>query len=421
MAGILFLGMLILFILGVPIAAGIGMAAAGFLAFLTELPLTVVPQRLFTTSDSFPLMAIPFFVLSGALMESGGISKRLIHLADAFVGHKTGGLAMVVIITSMFFAAISGSSAATVTAVGVILIPAMIQKGYSRSFSASVQACSGQMGVIIPPSIPMVIYGVATGVSIGDMFKAGVLPGILMGISLIGLSYMICKKRGYRGNEKKATAKEKMHAFTEAIWAIFMPVIILGGVYSGMFTPTEAAAVAAGYSFLVGKFIYKDLKLKELPEVIGNAAVITATIMFLVATAGLLAWLMGRLNVPQQVAQMFTTLAHNRVTFLLIVNVLLFFVGMFFDAGPAIIILAPLLSPIAAAFGIDLIHFGIIMVVNLAIGYCTPPVGINLFLSCQIAGIKLEEMMKDVLKFLVVLVIDVLIISFVPFLSMAFI
>lgn len=186
MAGILFVGMLVLFILGVPIAAGIGMAAAGFLAFLTDLPLTVVPQRLFTTSDSFPLMAIPFFVLSGALMESGGISKRLIHLADAFVGHKTGGLAMVVIITSMFFAAISGSSAATVTAVGVILIPAMIQKGYSRSFSASVQACSGQMGVIIPPSIPMVIYGVATGVSIGDMFKAGVLPGILMGVSLIG-------------------------------------------------------------------------------------------------------------------------------------------------------------------------------------------------------------------------------------------
>lgn len=419
MAGLVFIVLLALCFIGVPIATSIGAASTGYLAFLTDLPLIVAPQRMFTTIDSFPLMAVPFFVLSGGLMQAGGISKRLIRLADACVGHLTGGLAIVVIITSMFFAAVSGSSAATITALGVILIPAMVEKGYDKSYAASVQACSGQMGVIIPPSIPMVVYAVATETSIADLFKAGLFPGILMGASLIIFCYFTCKRRGYVGNSTRATGREKLLALKEAIWAIFMPVIILGGIYSGWFTPTEAAAIAVGYAFIVGIFVYKELDIRKIKDIMLESAVTTATILFLISCAGLLAWIMGRLNVAQAVAAFFDLFVHNKIVFLLVVNLLLFFVGMFSDAGPAIIILAPLLAPIAESYNISLVHFGIIMVVNLAVGFCTPPVGVNLFLSSQIAGIKLEDMLKDVVKFLIILVADVLIISFVPFLSTA--
>lgn len=419
MAGLVFIVLLVLCFIGVPIATSIGAASTGYLAFLTDLPLIVAPQRMFTTIDSFPLMAVPFFVLSGGLMQAGGISKRLIRLADACVGHLTGGLAIVVIITSMFFAAVSGSSAATITALGVILIPAMVEKGYDKSYAASVQACSGQMGVIIPPSIPMVVYAVATETSIADLFKAGLFPGILMGASLIIFCYFTCKRRGYVGNSTRATGKEKLLALKDAIWAIFMPIIILGGIYSGWFTPTEAAAIAVGYAFIVGIFVYKELDIRKIKDIMLESAVTTATILFLISCAGLLAWIMGRLNVAQAVTGFFDLFVHNKVAFLLVVNLLLFFVGMFSDAGPAIIILAPLLAPIAESYNISLVHFGIIMVVNLAVGFCTPPVGVNLFLSSQIAGIKLEDMLRDVVKFLIILVADVLIISFVPALSTA--
>ena len=419
MAGLVFIVLLALCFIGVPIATSIGAASTGYLAFFTDLPLIVAPQRMFTTIDSFPLMAVPFFVLSGGLMQAGGISKRLIRLADACVGHLTGGLAIVVVITSMFFAAVSGSSAATITALGVILIPAMVEKGYDKSYAAAVQACSGQMGVIIPPSIPMVVYAVATETSIADLFKAGILPGIVMGVSLMIFCYFTCKKRGYVGNSTRATGKEKLMALKEAIWAIFMPIIILGGIYSGWFTPTEAAAIAVGYAFIVGIFVYRELDIRKIKNIMLESAVTTATILFLISCAGLLAWIMGRLNVAQAVAAFFDLFVHNKITFLLVVNLLLFFVGMFSDAGPAIIILAPLLAPVAESYNISLVHFGIIMVVNLAVGFCTPPVGVNLFLSSQIAGIKLEDMLKDVVKFLVVLVADVLIVSFVPFLSTA--
>ena len=391
-----------------------------YLMGVTSIPLTVIAQRMFTGADSFPLMAVPFFVIAGCLMECGGISKKLIDFADACIGHRTGGLAMVVIVTSAFFAAISGSSAATVTAIGMIMIPAMIHHGYDRRYAAAVQCCSGQMGIIIPPSIAMVVFAVATESSISDMFKGGILPGVFMAFALCILNYFVCKKRGYTGSERSSWL-QRWVALKKAFLSILMPIIVLGSIYSGVCTPTESAAIAVVYAFILGAFVYKELTWKKALQMFGNAAITTATILFLIACANVFAWVLGRLNVPAQVAAAITSIAHNKYMFLLLVNLLLFIVGMFMDVAPAITILAPLLYPVAATFGIHPIHFGIIMVVNLAVGLCTPPVGINLFLSCQIAEIKFTDILKDVLPFLLVLVGVVLVVTYVPWLSLAFI
>ncbi|WNX83047.1 TRAP transporter large permease [Agathobaculum sp. NTUH-O15-33] len=418
MVAILFILFLALIILGTPIAVSLVSSSLTYLMGATTIPLTVVAQRMFTGADSFPLMAVPFFIVAGVLMESGGISKKLIRFADACLGHRTGGLAMVVIVTSAFFAAISGSSAATVTAIGMIMIPAMISKGYDRRFAAAVQCCSGQMGIIIPPSIAMVVFAVSTETSISDMFKAGFIPGIFMAICLCTLSYFVCKKRGYVGSEK-STWKQRAIAFKDAFLAILMPVLVLGTIYAGVCTPTESAAIAVIYAFVLGKFVYHELTWKKVIKQFADAAITTATILFLIACACVFAWVLGRLNVPSQVAAAITSIAHNKIVFLLLVNLLLFIVGMFMDVAPAITILAPLLCPVALGFGINIIHFGIIMVVNLAVGLCTPPVGINIFLSCQIAEIPFTAILKDILPFLLVLILVTLAITFVPWMSLA--
>ena len=418
MIALFFIGLLALLLLGMPIAISLGMSTLLYMLAATPLPLIVIPQRMFTTTDSFPLMAIPFFVLAGALMESSGISEKLIKFVNTLVGHVTGGLAIVVIITSAFFAAISGSSAATVSAIGAILIPAMIRQGYHKNFSAAVQCCSGQLGIIIPPSIAMVLYGVATESSIGKLFTAGILPGIFMAAMLCITAYIMCKRRGYKGVEK-ATARQRLHAFREAILALLMPAIVLGGIYSGLFTPTEAAGVAVIYSYIVGKFAYKRLDFKKTVDLLIEAAITTSVIMILIAFAGAFAWLLGRLRIPAEVAMWITSIAANKYIFLFLVNIFLFIVGMFMDAAPALMILAPLLAPIAAQYGVDLIHFGLIMVVNLAVGLCTPPVGVNIYLSCRIAGTSMEYILKDVFVFLAVLIGVVMVITYVPFLSLA--
>ncbi|QHE51654.1 TRAP transporter large permease [Pontibacillus sp. HMF3514] len=409
----LLVSMLIMFVLTVPIALAIGGASTLAITTSGDLPLLVVVQRIFTSLDSFPLMAIPFFILAGSLMESGGISKRLVHFANTLVGSMTGGLAGVTVVTSMFFAAISGSSPATVAAIGSIMIPAMVAKHYDVNFAAAVQSVAGALGVIIPPSIPMILYGVVVGVSIGDLFLAGIVPGILIGGSLVLTAFIISKRKGYKGT-KSYTNEERLKAFLDAIFAMLMPVIILGGIYGGIFTPTEAAVVAVAYALLIGTVVYREITFKNIIPIFVKSGITTAIIMLIIGNAGLLGWLLTKERIPQTVAQSFIEFSDSPIVFLLIVNLFLLIVGMFFETSASVIILAPILAPIAMQLGIDPIHFGIIMVVNLAIGMVTPPLGVNLFVAMQISKVKLEQLSKAVLIFLAVLIVDVMLISYVP-------
>ncbi|UVI30708.1 TRAP transporter large permease [Paenibacillus spongiae] len=417
MGVILFVFLLLFFALGVPIAISMGLASAVAIWWDGGTPLIVLVQRSFTSIDSFPIMSIPFFVLAGILMEYGGISRRLVAFANALTGHFSGGLAIVTVVTSMFFAAISGSSAATTAALGSILIPAMISRGYHRNFTGAVQSVSGELGVIIPPSIPLILYGISTETSIGDLFMAGFIPGVLIGLSLITTILIIAKKRKYAKETRKSGA-ELWKAFKESFFALLMPVIILGGIYGGYFTPTEAAGVAVGYAFIVGVLVYREIKLKQLMNILTQSVITTSAIMFILASAGLFGWILTREGIPQDVAQFFIGISDSPIVFLLLVNLFLLAVGMFMETNASIIILAPLLAPVAVQLGIDPVHFGIIMIVNLAIGMCTPPLGINLFISAQIAKINLGQITKGMLPFYVVLIITLMMITFIPQISM---
>jgi C4-dicarboxylate transporter, DctM subunit len=414
---ILMVSLFVFLALSVPIAVSIGLSSVIAIVFASNLPISVLAQKAFTSIDSFPLMAIPFFIFAGTLMEKGGIATRLVRFANALVGSLTGGLGMVVVVTSMFFAAISGSGVATTAALGSILIPAMVKKGYDRSYAGALQAISGELGVVIPPSISMILFGVAASVSIGDLFIAGILPGLLIGFSLMLVVFIISKIKGYKG-DSDIPKGEKWAAFKDSILALLMPVIILGGIYGGIFTPTEAAAVAVAYSFIVGVFVYKEIKMKDLISIFSKSMIMTSIVMFIIANAGLFGWVLTREGVPQKFALFFGTVTDSPLIFLLIINVLLLIIGMFFDGGVAIIILAPLLTPIAVSLGIDPVHFGMIMITNLAIGMCTPPLGVNLFVACQIANIRLDQITKAILPFLGIMILNVLLISYIPQISL---
>ncbi|QBP42433.1 TRAP transporter large permease [Paenisporosarcina antarctica] len=417
MAILLFVLLIVLFLINVPIAVALGLASALIFFIDGNVSLIVIMQRMFNSVDSFPLMAIPFFILAGKLMESGGISRRLIHLANVIFGRIKGGLAIVSIVACAFFAAISGSAAATTAAVGGLLIPAMVKKGYDKSFSTAVQAAGGTIGVMIPPSVPLVLYGVTAGVSVSSLFIAGILPGLLVVGSLIILVYVISLIKGYGGGEK-FDFRDFFKALADSLLALLMPVIILGGIYGGIFTPTEAAVVAVVYGLIVGVVFYREIKIKDLMEIFSSSVVITAVIMFIIAGASVFGYFLTRQRIPAELTEAMLGVTTNWIIALLIINAILLICGAFLETSAAIIILTPILVPIVSALGIDLVHFGIIMIVNLAIGFITPPVGINLFVAANIAGTKFESLMKAIVPFIVIMVIDVIIISFIPSISL---
>ena len=402
----------------VPIGISIGTACVIYFLLGGAVDMNYITTTMFTGCDSFPLMAIPFFVLSGALMEGGGLSKRLVDFFDSFVGHVTGGLAIVCVIACMFFGAISGSAPATVAAIGTIMAPSMIQRGYDKGFTMALIAASGCLGTIIPPSIPMVMFGVSTGTSIATLFMAGFLPGITCGLCLIVISVIIARKRGWTGNGMKFTWKRVFHVLKDAIWALLVPVIILGGIYGGIFTPTEAAVVAVVYALIVGLFIYKELDLTRIWEKLFDSGKTTGTILIIVATGTVLGRVLTLEDVPTMVAEGLHSLADSRFMILLLVNLMLLVVGCLMETTSAILIIAPILTPILTSYGVDPVHFGLMMVVNLSIGFITPPVGANLFVACGIGNIKFQHLVRNIIPFLIALLVAQVFITYVEPIAM---
>jgi C4-dicarboxylate transporter, DctM subunit len=420
MAGLLGL-LLLLFALSVPIALALGMAAVPTLMG-RNIPLIAIPQVVFESLDSFALMALPLYVLAGRLMQYGGIAARLVDFAKAIVSWVRGGLAAAVVMTSMLFATISGSSAATAAAVGSMLIPEMEKQRYPRPFSAATVAASAELGVIIPPSVAMIIYGVTVGVSITDMFIAGFLPGLMIAASLM-MTVIVMSWIGGHGERQpfqlRPWASAVWAALKRAALALVMPVIILGGIFGGIFTATEAAVVAVFYALFVGVFIYREIAIRDLPRIFASAAVTSSVVMIIVAFAAMFGFALHLLRAPQQIGTLLTSLTTDPLVFLLMVNIFLLVVGMFMETFAAIIILGPILAPIAMRYGIDPTHFGLIMIVNLAIGMCTPPVGVNLFIACGIARVSMEQLMRPLAVLLMVLFANLMIITYVPGISLA--
>ncbi|MGJ3264172.1 MAG: TRAP transporter large permease [Salinarimonas sp.] len=412
-------GMVFFIALGTPIAIAILAASIGGIAVFTPLPLVLVAQKLMTTIDSFPLMAIPFFILAGNLMEAGGISRRLVEFAKALVGGVQGGLAASCVLTCMIFASVSGSSVATTFAIGAIIIPAMVKHGYPKGFGASLQATSAELGVIIPPSIPLILYGVAAEVSIGELFVGGIGPGLLIGAALIVYVLVACRINGW-GKEDHVGRLPLGAATREAAWALLMPVIIIGGIYQGVFTPTEASVVAVVYALIVGTLVYRAISWRDLVGVLRRSVIASTIIMFIIAAAGLFSFLITRAGVPAAISAWITSVVSDPAMFLLAVNVFLFLVGMFIETSAAIIVLAPILVPVAIAFGVDPVHFGLIMVVNLALGMITPPFGVNLFAACQVAQVPLERIIRHLVPFVLVVVTCLMVITYVPELTLFF-
>ncbi|WP_060679876.1 TRAP transporter large permease subunit [Virgibacillus halodenitrificans] len=412
-------GYFVLFILiGMPIAFSLGISTLATVFATDAIPIDFFPQTAFTSIDNFPIMAIPFFIAAGIIMGGGKIIKKLLHLSDELLGFLPGGLALVAIVTSMFFSAISGSGPATVAAIGTILIPAMVKQGYNAGFATAVIATAGSIGVIIPPSNPMVIYGVVGQQSISKLFIAGILPGVLTGLVLIVVAYVISKKNGWQGEKTSFNMKSMVKAAWDAKLALLVPIIILGGIYGGYMTPTEAAAVAAAYGLIIGLFVYKDLNFKGIYRSLSKAGVTSSIIILLIVMASIFGRLITLERIAETVASFVLSISENKFIILLLLNVLLLLVGLVMEALAAIVILTPILLPMAIELGVDPIHFGLIMIFNLAIGFITPPVGVNLFVAASAAKLKIEDVIKGN-KILLLAMLAVLgLVTYIPQISM---
>ena len=422
-AFVLFFVFALLLLLGTPIAVCLGISSILSMLVLgagrpVSVVLGTVPQLVSAATSKSVLLAIPFFILGGNIMEKSGISGKLINLAESCVGHLKGGVAMVCVIVACFFAAISGSGPATVAALGLILIPAMVKVGYDAPFAAALMATAGAIGVIIPPSITFVVYGSISDTSIGDLFISGVIPGLLMGAALSIITLWLGRKSDLK-RLPRCTGAQRWKAFKGAFWGLLMPVIILGGIYGGIFTPTEAAAVSAVYGLVIGVFVYRTIKMKQFIKILIDTASTTATVMFITAAATLFAYVLTRARIDVAISGLLTDVAGgNKIIFLLIVNVVLLLAGCFLDSTSALYIFTPLFVPVAQALGMSMVHFGTIMIVNLAIGLVTPPVGVNLYVACGIADVDLRKISVSVVPLLVASLVVLLLVTYVPSLSL---
>ncbi len=407
-----------LLFLGVPIAVILGITTLVCLVFFTSTPLHIITQQLFNALDKFVLLAIPFFILAGAVMTRGGIARKLVAFVNALVGWFPGGLAMAGILACIFFAAISGSSPATVVAIGSIMIPALIKAGYGEKFSLGLITVSGSLGIVIPPSIPMILYCLVMNVSVTKIFMAGILPGLLIGAALMLYTFFIAKKNNWRV-ETKASLTELGRTAREGIWALLLPFVVLGGIYSGIFTPTEAAAVSVVYALFVEIFIYREFKIRDITDICREAAVLSACLLFILSTAMTFIWLLTAEQIPHHLADIIIEHINSPWMFLLTVNLLFLILGCFMDDVSAMLILAPIFLETLNRYGIDLVHFGVVMVLNIQMGMLTPPFGLNLFVASGITRAPLIKIARGVVPFLGIMLICLMLVTYIPWISLA--
>lgn len=418
-SGILFISLVVFLLMSLPIGISLGMSALATIGVCNPISAETFVQAMMQGLNSFPLMAVPLFTFAGEVMGRGGISKRLINAAKVVSGRFTGGLGIVTIITSLFFAAIAGTGSAAVAAIGLIMIPTMVEHGYDKGYSSALVATAGTVGVIIPPSVCMVVYAVAASASIPGLFMAGIVPGLVIGVGLIIYSYLYSKKMGYKGDEKRYTLMEILKIFLDAIPGLLIPVIILGGIYGGVFTPTEAAAIAGVYGVLVGIYVYKEIKWSDLLHIIYRSVLLCAPVLIIIGISTGFGRILTIAQIPEKIAALILGLTSNKFVVLMLINILLLIVGTFMETNAAIIILTPILLPIVKTLGVDPIHFGIIVVMNLSIGFITPPLGANLFMACQVGDISYDNLVKKIWPWIIVMIILLLLVTYIPSISMA--